>query len=516
LGPIVGHTDEDSTRIWVRVIGNIENFSLRVKGKGTFEFTSTESTPEFGTAIAIVDGLKSDTTYAYNVTYKRRLIQGSSGSFTTMPSLDSFTKITFVSISCNSENEKGAWEQLNNFIGKAKPRFLLMMGDQLYLDAGIKDVWKDHLSSKANIRRMAMAEKYQQAWSQEPLRTIMKNIPTYMIWDDGDIRNGWGSYAFDSPTLANKYPKGRKMFDKSESYFIDARDLYFHFQASHNPQIQRLDPEFGGRYAQPYYFFCGRLAVLVVDSRGARDLWRSSDPILGEKQWDFIDRFLTGLGSDRNTDSLIIVTPTPIVATSREGFQQGSLGHRTDDIDLFKKGDEENAFNLLHRTSSGWHFWELIYNRYTGESIGYYKIDQLGDVRSQWSHVLSRAEQEKLIRLTTRITSKVQRSVVKRVSFIGGDLHVGGLLEIRLKDLPASVEVLVTSGISTTVGLEAPTVPAFYDESFNIADDIHVNLKLVVRDFNFGVTQVIFGGEPTITNDVIHKGWANYWKLSLP
>jgi hypothetical protein len=129
LGPIVGHTEEERTKIWINVKGNIKYFSVRVKGKGHFEVKSTES--EFGTWVAIIDGLKPDTIYDYGVTYKRKVIQGSSGSFTTMPPRDSFIKVTFVSISCNSENEVGAWNQLKDFIAKAKPRFLIMMGDQL-------------------------------------------------------------------------------------------------------------------------------------------------------------------------------------------------------------------------------------------------------------------------------------------------------------------------------------------------------------------------------------------------
>jgi hypothetical protein len=80
-----------------------------------------------------------------------------------------------------------------------------------------------------------------------------------------------------------------------------------------------------------------------------------------------------------------------------------------------------------------------------------------------------------------------------------------------------TAECLVTSGISSTVGLEAPAVPSFFDESFNVADDIQVKLDLLIRDYNFGVTQVIFGGDQTqIINDLAHKGWATYWSLVLP
>jgi hypothetical protein len=521
LGPIVGHTEEDRTRIWINVDGDFDQFSIRVKNKGNFKVKSTES--EFGTAIAEINGLKADTTYKYDVTYKRKVLQGSSGSFTTMPPKNSFAKITFVSLSCNTGNEIGAWNQLADFISKAKPKFLIMMGDQIYLDGDAKNIWKEHLDSKPAVRRKAMADMYEKIWSQEPIRTIMKNIPTYMMWDDGDIRNGWGSYAFDSPTLSGKYHRGQNIFKKSYSYFTDARDLFYHFQYSHNPdnpmksRDRHIAEQPEDRGAMPFFFYCGRLAVLVIDSRGVRDLWRNSNPILGDKQWKFIKSFLDNLGSDRQVDALAVVTPTPIVATSPSGFQQKSLGHRVDDINYFMNGDEINSFDLLHRSSSSWHFLELLYNRYTGASVGNYQLNQLGDVRSQWSHKLSTKEQSDLIREASQVLSSKRKNHVKQVTFIGGDLHIGGKLKIMVDDMSVAFECLVTSGISATVDLKAPTVPAFYDENFHISKDIRVKLDLIVRDFNFGVTQVIFSGdESKIINDVVHKGWANYWKLTLP
>ena len=47
----------------------------------------------------------------------------------------------------------------------------------------------------------------------------MANVPIYMMWDDHDIRDGFGSLASDSETLVQKYPRGKDIFDKCITFF---------------------------------------------------------------------------------------------------------------------------------------------------------------------------------------------------------------------------------------------------------------------------------------------------------
>ena len=119
-----------------------------------------------------------------------------------------------------------------------------------------------------------------------------------MVWDDHDIRDGFGSLACDSPTLAAQHPRGAKIFAKTNAYFEDARDVYWHFQGCHNPlpgddrdpalrcrtlhsPIHRPTAAARARLGMPFVFRCGRLMVLVLDSRGERDVFRKQYPILG-------------------------------------------------------------------------------------------------------------------------------------------------------------------------------------------------------------------------------------------
>ncbi len=239
----------------------------------------------------------------------------------------------FVAISCNHHSEEGAWQQLADFIKENEPRFLLMMGDNVYVDKE-PNVWKEHFKSPPSKRRKAIAEQYQKNWSREHVRQILANIPTYMVWDDHDIRDGWGSLAPDSPTLAENYKDKTnvlKIFEKYNAYFEDARDVYWHFQMSHNPPFSvnilappattnayafSTPPLSGERKAMPFVFQCGRTAVLGLDSRGDRDLWRQEYPVSGKVQWEFISDVFDKL--DATFDALIVVTTVPIVGMDTE------------------------------------------------------------------------------------------------------------------------------------------------------------------------------------------------------
>ena len=75
-----------------------------------------------------------------------------------------------------------------------------------------------------------MADKYRPNWIRAPVRRVLASVPIYMLWDDHDIRDGWGSEPADSPTLAARYPRGREIHAQFVAFFEDARDVYWHFQ----------------------------------------------------------------------------------------------------------------------------------------------------------------------------------------------------------------------------------------------------------------------------------------------
>jgi len=524
LGPVVGHTDDTSARVWIQALDHPGEYRLRVLGAGLFRFFSTEAKFEFGTGIAIADGLRPDRVYSYNVLRRGRLVAGSRGTFRTMPSPGSPASLLFCVVSCNQTKNDGVWKLFAAFVEKAKPHVILMMGDQVYMDEDEPDVFKEHLDSKPAVRRRAMAETYRLNWSREPVRKVMANVPTYMMWDDHDIRDGWGAVASDSPTLAAKFPRGREIFLKNNAYFEDARDVYWHFQGCHNP-MPTGDPSLpnyiegppapGQRRAMPFVFRCGRLVVLVVDARGDRDVFRKDYPILGAEQWKFIDTVFAKLPED--VEALAVMTPTPIASMDPHGQTQNLLGDRTDDVVAFSKGrsppksSEEKG--ELPVTVANVHLSRLLG---TQLNLGRFMLSKLDEARDQWSHKFARPEQADLLRKAgaARVVNVIP-GAARGLIFLSGDIHVGCIFDISCAKPEFEAASLTASGISANED-QAVIVGTFLDESFSVAPGIRSTLREVTRDFNFGLVQVVpTGTGAEIIPTLAHEGSAAVVGLDL-
>ncbi len=522
LGPVVGHTDATSTRVWIQVFDDPGLYTLRIQGVGSFRFVSTEvNALEFRTAIATADGLRPDRIHTYRIFRRGRFIPRARGRFRTMPDPSSMSDVLFAAISCNSLKVDGEWERFAAFVEDSQPRFLLMMGDQVYIDDDPPDVFDEHFDSRSEVRRKALAEKYRLNWQREPVRRVLANVPTYMIWDDHEIRDGWGSFAPDSPTLVAKFSGSQNIFDRFNAYFEDARDVYWHFQGCHNPlpfpaQDPALPNYIGGppasseRRAMPYAFRCGRIVVLVCDSRGERDVFREEYPVLGQEQWDFINHVFENLPA--SVDALAVVTPTPIASMDPEGQAQKVFGDRTDDVERFKRGDLEG---LVEFKASG-DPEDIVLtalnprlSRLTGQqlNLGGFKRGAIDEARDQWSHRLSRPEQEDLIRKAggARLSNR-PAGAPRGLVFLSGDIHVGGIYDITCSKPRFEATSLISSGISKESGSKL-ILGVFLDEDFKVAPGIRSKLRHVVNTFNFGVVHIIpTGAGAQIKGAVAHQG----------
>jgi hypothetical protein len=522
LGPVVGHTDAATARVWIQVFDDPSAYALRVAGVGLFPFVSTEGgVLEFRTAIAVAAGLRPDRIHTYDVLRRGRRVARGRGRFRTMPDPTSTSDILFAAISCNSLVRDGAWERFAAFVDDAQPRFLLMMGDQVYIDDDPPDIFDEHFDSRPEVRRRALADKYRLNWQREPVRRVLANVPTYMMWDDHEIRDGWGSFAPDSPTLAARYPGSRDIFDRFNAYFEDTRDVYWHFQGCHNPvPVAGQDPALpnyiagppphGQRRAMPYAFRCGRFVVLVVDSRGERDVFRPSYPALGEEQWGFIEHVLEHLAP--SVEGLALVTPTPIASLDPEGQAQTVFGDRTDDVERFRRRDLEGLVHFkgddspasIARTALNPRLSRLAGRQL---NLGGFERGAIDEARDQWSHKFSRPEQVALIRGAGRARAANRPSGSERgLIFLSGVIHVGGIYDITCSSPKFRAPSLISSGISKDSGLTA-VVGIYLDDDFEVAPGIRSKLRQVVNTFNFGVVHVVpTGSGAEVKGAVAHEG----------
>ncbi|MFZ5605409.1 MAG: alkaline phosphatase D family protein [Pseudomonadota bacterium] len=171
---------------------------------------------------------------------------------------------------------------------------LLMVGDQIYAD---------DLNFISPDRKLdQFLERYQEVFSQDHVRRLMSEVPTYMILDDHEIEDNWPNKATNKD-MATLYP-----------HAIHAYQIY---QCSHSPVFE-LDKE-GWVTGTPtrfwYTFSKGCVDWFVMDVRSER-LWHG-DParrqMIKSVQMNALLQWLSE-GSDRVK---MIVTSVPFIPDLR-------------------------------------------------------------------------------------------------------------------------------------------------------------------------------------------------------
>lgn len=123
------------------------------------------------------------------------------------------------------------------------PRFVLMVGDQVYADLFNKMIPFGRADTYREFR-----DRYLAAFASPNIRRLMQRLPTYMILDDHEIEDNWSQ---DRLRRSAKY-----------QLFTIAIDAYLSYQWSHGPRSwgQRLY----------YRFECGGFPFFVLDTRTQR------------------------------------------------------------------------------------------------------------------------------------------------------------------------------------------------------------------------------------------------------
>lgn len=586
LGPIIGHTDSVSTRIWVRADAPVERLRLRLDTGAvprvlTFESTEWPSSPSqrvFGTGICTIDKLVPGRTYQFRVVDAAVPLQTlGEGRFRTLAPSDSLSSSTVVSTSCSGGTRvpasDNAWPNLHRFVRRVEPDVLVLTGDQVYTDAGDCpwDLWKDLLRANRKERLRAFVEVYQRSWERLPIRETMSRIPTAMMWDDHEIRDGWGSRPGDTGALLLKYPAGQRIVDLFNAYFMDAREANWHFQRCHGPIGPFLaglafpgfanSPNFGlwrpgapivsmpamGRQATtPYWFDVGSTRIVMFDGRGARDFFREPkqpgdivNRVLGDAQWQFVGQMLQALPP--TVRAVIAATGVPIVDASPDGLPQRVLGSYDGDVKAFKRGDLRAllaTFGNDKNVSGADMFWSAATNlveplpALVGRQPLEFFREPVDDLRDSWAHARNVDECGRLIRTFGSLTLRGRPHEPLPAGFLGGDIHVGGIMQMKLGN-GRQIECAIGSAIAKTppsaaasaVLLErefhVPKVPSNQSESVlqqmrflnpaigeSILEPIAVKLDgELIRKNNFAITRIDpSGASATITNAIEFEG----------
>lgn len=181
-----------------------------------------------------------------------------------------------------------------------RPHAQIHLGDQIYAD----DHWKEQLflpwpglSQRRSARLASYSQVYDRFWRFPEWSELLRQAPAYMMWDDHDVRDGWGDNPHDfdgddfKPSAWEKFQAARKAFE-----------LY---QTGGNPQAQSN---------QDFQFSLdlGPVSIFVFDPRTYRCFRKPCDfHPYGPGQ---IERYRAWLAEKSETAQvLIVVTSSPMV-----------------------------------------------------------------------------------------------------------------------------------------------------------------------------------------------------------
>jgi hypothetical protein len=228
LGPVVSAVTDSSVKIWARGYTS-RTFRVQYKPVSSSTWlTSAEALFDPNkdlTAVLTLTGLTANTPYEYRPVVDCDADSQSQATLSTLQAAGTAGTFRFVfgaDISAGwiyePDPAKSAQVEIFNHIPEKNPDFTLLIGDLMYADAGtVASTIPEYL------------DKYRRNWAQSSLRSLMRQSPVFMMWDDHEIVNDW------SGGKAGKYPAARAAF---EAYVANqtptprtSGELYYSFRA---------------------------------------------------------------------------------------------------------------------------------------------------------------------------------------------------------------------------------------------------------------------------------------------
>lgn len=456
---IVGHTTTTTTRLWVRTKNEGRHFIVfaaeNTDGLPENGFKGLEGEPVVSdggdkfkykkdgadktldlrfaeeinssfdtdnTSVVNVTGLDADSRYHYAVIMMGRdgapneweLGHESSLSFKTLP--DAPVAFTFGLYSCHMPYpsdfgeagfEARMWNVFKEELAYSDARFVIGGGDQVYADGNDKmSVWnwlervRDDNPTDDDMVSW-YRDIYRGYWGIGALQSIHRSFPNYMIWDDHEIMDGWGSYTPDE--LSQKMDTLSRKEDEEENNRLAHRmknaatRVYTEYQHSHNP------PTDEGVFDYPFTA-CG-CDFYVLDMRGYRTFKKGGKHnILGKPQYERFGAWAQALDDSPNKGPIFVVSPVPTV-------------HLKDFVS-----------NILD--------WLAIFGA-------------RDDVRDHWEHNAHTQEYIDFMNACFDASQRTKRPLV----FLSGDVHVGTIFKLGKKTHPDAKVYQVTSSAITYAAL---------------------------------------------------------------
>lgn len=210
-------------------------------------------------------------------------------------------------------------EHVKNNPHGSDPRFVLLMGDQIYADMLNRNVPLLLADTYEEFQ-----DRYRSAFGVKNRRRLLRNVPHYMILDDHEIEDNW------SQDRISESPK-RKLFQI-------AIGAYMSYQWSHSPRSFDL--------MLYYHFACGGYPFFVLDTRTQRfrGVSLENNHLLGRpsthpesepNQLDILCAWLLRQQQDRKNAPKFIVSSGVFVPNGVDSLQSKEAKNNSDSWPAF-------------------------------------------------------------------------------------------------------------------------------------------------------------------------------------
>lgn len=305
VGPIVGHTTSNSARIWMR---GSDELPGRTVGVAAVYDADGKYLPKSAcylrlhreydrTGVLDLAKLKPETTYIVRL---GSLALDSTDAMVTVPDEDVFSKLpkpeafrdeleklpadqsiaTFTTYPKSADTESAGaglsfifgscrypgllWTAkkadrifgaiLEKFRTANSPRFLLMVGDQIYADKMNQAIPIGRADTPSEFH-----ERYVTAFTSPNMRALLRTVPTYMILDDHEIEDNWVKGRMDRDS------EKRMLFQMAISAYMSYQ--WVHCPRNYGPRGEVADADGDKLF---YSFECAGYPFFVTDSRTQR------------------------------------------------------------------------------------------------------------------------------------------------------------------------------------------------------------------------------------------------------
>lgn len=278
-----------------------------------------------------------------------------------------------------------------------RPAFHLQLGDQIYTDGGagasgrdaaayLRGKYNDSVQGDEGGVGPAFDALYRYNFGIHQLQTAMAHVPSAMMIDDHEIRDGWGARSDGEDSWKGFYGKGRNAFRA--------------FQASRNPGGSRHDGD-----GFDFRFSWSAARFFALDTRTRASCTKTREKLCGRQAADF-KNWLEGIRKERLDRPTLLVVSLGVPLTPASGVATKLVGkvdnrNRDDAVDRLSPTERERILRLLanhlkaaprHRLlvlSGDVHYSGMILMRLGGEIRGYEVISsglaqQTFNVASGW------------------------------------------------------------------------------------------------------------------------------------